>query len=470
MVATEGRAFHNAKHAGLTFWAPVLNLLRDPRWGRGQESPGEDPILIAAYGEEYIKGMQQGEDPRYYKVSAAAKAVVAYSVEGKNGTAIWRMSFNAQVTAQDLHDSYLPGFAGALQPSRGNASGVMCAYTAVNGIPSCASRDLLQGELRRKMGFGGYVVTDCLAVEGIFRYHNYTSSPEAACAAALNAGVDIACGPYLVQHCGSALARNLIAESTVDEALQRQLATHFRLGLFDPQDDQPYAKIGVDAIDTVEHRALALDAARQALVLLKNNHRRSERGGGGGSGGAGSGGGGSVPSLPLSQASVSRVAVVGPLANATTELLGNYFGWPSHVESILDGVRAEIGAQGVSFAPGCDLLSPPGSAAIHGKIAAAVRAAAGVDAIVLVVGLNRTIENERHDRSSLLLPGAQHELLSALSAAAGQASIPLVVVVVAGGAIDLSMPRDDANVSAILLAGYGGQAAGTAVADALFGM
>jgi beta-glucosidase-like glycosyl hydrolase len=307
VIATEARAFANVGHAGLTFWTPNINIVRDPRWGRTMETPGEDPYLNGEYARVFVNGIQVGEDPRYLKASPCLKHYAAYSLENYNG--MQRYSFNAVVSDQDLADTYLPAFQAGV--TEGHSSGLMCSYNAVNGVPSCANDFLLQEILRDTWNFDGYVTSDCDAVSCIINNHHYTNTSDQTVYDALTAGTDTDCGwppqqgsGYYAQNLGQALADGSVSL----EFLQQQPLTNlytvlFRLGLFDNPENQPYRQIQPSAINTPASQELALDAARQSIVLLKNNG-----------------------ALPLSKSAVRSIAVVGPNANVTTTMQGNYYG------------------------------------------------------------------------------------------------------------------------------------------------
>jgi beta-glucosidase len=307
-------------HEGLTIFAPNINLLRDPRWGRAQETYGEDPLLTETMAVAYVRGLQ-GDDPTYLKTIATAKHFAVHS-----GPDALRLDFDAVVSPHDLYDSYLPHFEAAVR--RGGAQSVMCSYNRVNGLPACANPELLVTNLRERWNFGGFVTTDCDAI-----YFTFTSghapSLEAAAAASLKAGVDISCGPEyhsLVQ----ALGEGLVTQADIDRALVRLFTARFRLGMFDPPSQVPYAQIPYSVVESPEHQALALQAARESLVLLKND-------------------GGLLPLAPGQR----KIAVIGPNADDPNVLLGNYNGVPSSSTTPLAGIRARApaGAQ-VVYAPG----------------------------------------------------------------------------------------------------------------------
>ena len=334
-ISTEARAKYNdallhpvesttailpGRTAGLTYWSPNINIFRDPRWGRGQETYGEDPYLTGRMGVAFVTGMQ-GDDPRYLKVVSTPKHYAVHS-----GPEPERHSFDAKITVADMEDTYLPAFKAAV--TEGKAGSIMCVYNAVNGVPGCASSDLLQTHLRGQWGFEGYVVSDCGAVSDIFRGHKFTPTPGAAAVAAVEAGTDLTCGTEyrsLVEE----VRAGRIAETAIDRAAGRLFTARFRLGMFDPPARVPYARIPITENDSAAHRELARQAEREAIVLLKNA--------------------GHV--LPL-QPSVRRIAVVGPSAADPTGLLGNYNGISSHQVTPLEGIERQFPKAQVRYALG----------------------------------------------------------------------------------------------------------------------
>jgi beta-glucosidase len=327
-ISTEARAkYHEAQRTGehgqnrgLTFWAPNINIVRDPRWGRGQETFGEDPLLTGRIAAAFI-GAMQGDDPHYLKTVATAKHYAAHS-----GPEPLRASLDAQVPEQDLEATYLSAFRASVDAG---VASVMCAYNSVNGVPACASRDLLQNRLRDAFGFRGYVVSDCDAVADIATGHHYVSAIMQAAAAAVLAGADLNCGTEYAT-LADAVKAGLLGEPDLDRAVTRLFTARFRLGMFDPPERVPYAAIPYSEVDSAEHRKLALDAALRSIVLLKNT----------------------AGALPIA-AGVRRIAVVGPSADWPDMQLANYFGTPSHIVTPLQGIRARFGAAAqVSFALG----------------------------------------------------------------------------------------------------------------------
>ena len=320
---------------GLDFWAPNVNIFRDPRWGRGQETYGEDPFLSARMAVAFVTGMQ-GDDPRYYRVISTPKHFAVHS-----GPEPTRHFTDVDVSKHDELDTYLPAFRAAVV--EGHAGSVMCAYNAINGQPACASEFLLQHTLRNAWHFEGYVVSDCDAVRNIFRDHHYRPTQPQASAISLVRGMDNECidfakvtddhdyRPYI-----EAVQQGYLPESEVDTALVRLFTARMRLGMFDPPDAVPYSKIDEKVLDSPQHRALARRIANESMVLLKNDGV-----------------------LPLK--SVKRIAIVGPLAEQTAVLLGNYNGTPTHTVSVLEGMKAEFPHAKISYVPGTQFLSNQGS-------------------------------------------------------------------------------------------------------------
>jgi len=314
---------------GLTVWSPNINIFRDPRWGRGQETYGEDPYLTARLGVAYVTGLQ-GDDPRYLRTESTPKHYAVHS-----GPEPSRHRDDIRPSRHDLEDTYLPAFRATVV--EGRAGSVMCAYNAVDGQPACASQDLLVTHLRQNWGFRGYVVSDCDAVGNIYREneHGYTSTPEEGVAAAFQAGVDLICGASLeIEHIRSAVSKGVLSEDTIDIALRRLFTARMRLGLFDP-DGMVFPSISAADFDTDAHRALALRTAEASLVLLRNADGL----------------------LPLRSAPAT-IAVIGPNADNVDALVGNYHGDPSHPVTVLAGLRERFPEAHILYAPGTGLIDP----------------------------------------------------------------------------------------------------------------
>jgi beta-glucosidase len=334
-ISTEARAKYNeakrhpapveagilpGRTAGLTYWSPNVNIFRDPRWGRGQETYGEDPYLTSRMGVEFVKGMQ-GNDPHYLKVVATPKHYAVHS-----GPEPLRHTFDAQPSEYDMVNTYLPAFRATI--TEGNAASIMCVYNSVDGVPGCASTDLLEKRLREQWGFKGYVVSDCGAVGDIFRNHKYTATMGAAAVAAVKAGTDLTCGEEYKTLVDEVKAAH-ITEAELDRSLVRLFEARFRLGMFDPPERVPFSKIPFSENDSKEHRALALEAAKKSIVLLKNE--------------------GGI--LPLKN-SASKIAVVGPSADDPVGLLGNYNGMSSKQVTPLEGISQQFSNANVRYALG----------------------------------------------------------------------------------------------------------------------
>ncbi len=345
VIGTEGRIKHQQAvregHSnifeGLDFWAPNINIFRDPRWGRGQETYGEDPFLTARLGVAFVTGVQ-GDDAKYYRAISTPKHFAVHS-----GPEPTRHTADVTVSRHDELDTYLPAFRATV--TEGKAGSVMCAYNSINGQPACANEFLLQDQLRGKWEFQGYVVSDCEAIVNIFRDHHFTPTQAEASALALRRGMDNECvdfvtklqddhdyKPYL-----DAYKKGFLKESEIDTALVRLFTARMKLGMFDPPEMVPYSRIDEGELDSKDHRAMARALANESMVLLKNDG-----------------------TLPL-RAGGLKIAVVGPLADQTRYLLGNYTGTPTHVTSVLDGLRAEFPAAQINFAAGTQFLRDEGT-------------------------------------------------------------------------------------------------------------
>ena len=449
-ISDEARAKHHAalaedgtseQYYGLTFWTPNINIFRDPRWGRGQETYGEDPYLTARMGVEFVKGLQ-GSDPKYLKVVATPKHYAVHS-----GPEHERHHFDARATARDLRDTYLPAFEACVREA--GAVSIMGAYNRTNGEPCCASPTLLQQILRDEWGFEGYVVSDCGAIRDIFANHKVVASAAEAAALAVKNGCDLNCGEAYAALL-IAVAQGLIDEAAIDKAVARLFTARFRLGMFDPPEQVPYAHTPITVNDSPGHRALALRSAQESIVLLKNVGN----------------------TLPLHPAGLKRIAVIGPNADDPIVLLSNYNGTPSSSVTPLQGIRNKLGESvDVLYARGCTIRGRDSSG-----LAEAIAVAEQDDVVVAVMGLSQIEEGEEGqeegvaggqrssgDRISLDLPGIQEELLKAVHASGK----PLVVVLLNGSAVAVNWAQTHA--AAILEAWYPGEEGGTAIADILFG-
>ena len=330
------RAGHTGIGGGLDFWAPNLNIFRDPRWGRGQETYGEDPFLTGRMGVAYVTGMQ-GDDPKYYQAIATPKHYAVHS-----GPEPTRHFADVDVSKHDEVDTYEPGFRAAIV--EGKAGSVMCSYNAINGEPACASQFLLQDQLREKWGFQGYVVSDCDAVRDVAGNHRYRPTQAQGVAISVIRGMDNKCvtftsrfGEPVEKAYIDAVQQGYLPESTLDTALIRLFTARMKLGLFDPPEMVPYTKIDEKELDSAEHRALARKLANEAMVLLKND--------------------GLLPLKP----GIKKIAVIGPLGDQTRPLIGNYAGQPTHIVSVIEGLKAEFPNAIITFVPGTQFLRTDGN-------------------------------------------------------------------------------------------------------------
>jgi beta-glucosidase-like glycosyl hydrolase len=432
IISTEARAIWNANIGALTFFAPNINIFRDPRWGRGQETPGEDPLLTSTYAINLIQGMQ-GSD-KYTKIVGTCKHFAAYSLESWNG--VTRFDIDAVIDERDQEETYMPAFKSCVTISK--ARSVMCSYNSVNGYPACASPYLLQQKLRDEWGFKGFVVSDCDAVLTIFENHHFTTTAYNASAIALKAGTDLNCG-YYYQNLPQAMSSALIKETDLNLALERVYAERFDLGMFN-RASNPYEKIPWSEINTKKSQDTSLRAAQESVVLLKNNNR----------------------TLPLDRTKIKSIAVIGPNAASSDVMKGNYFGVPPYIVTALAGITDSFGSKNVIYAKGCDINTQDKSG-----FAAAADAAKKADVIVMVMGITIDIEKEGLDRYNLTLPGMQNELIQAVKSVAD--GKPIIVVLLNGGPIDVSDIKNDNAIGAIVEAWYGGQSGGTAIGNVLFG-
>lgn len=446
VISTEARAKYRMFqeegdpdiYKGLTFWSPNVNIFRDPRWGRGQETYGEDPYLTSVLGVAFVRGMQ-GSDSTYLKTATCAKHFAVHS-----GPERLRHEFNAEVSPQDLYETYLPAFHALVQAK---VEGFMGAYNRTNGEPCCGSKTLLQELLREEWGFDGYVTSDCWAIADFHLHHKVTRTAVESVALAVKNGCDLNCG-NLYGYVLAALKEGLITEEMIRRSVTRLMTTRMRLGLFDKHT--PFDRISYDVVDCREHRRLNLEAARRSMVLLKNNGI-----------------------LPLRPSELKQIAVIGPNASSVTPLLGNYHGTPNEYVTILEGIRAKAGDNiRVTYAKGSHLYLPYIEEAKHAGdgLAEARAQAKRADVVVLAVGLDETIEGEEMqdqemggDKKDLLLPECQRELIHEVL----ETGTPVVLVNLSGSAIDFGEANEKA--AAILQAWYPGAMGGMAAADILFG-
>lgn len=447
-IADEGRAIYNdtqrkkdySQYHALTYWTPNINIFRDPRWGRGQETYGEDPFLTGKMGKAFVLGLQ-GDDPCYLKASACAKHYAVHS-----GPESSRHIFNADVTTYDLWDTYLPAFRDLVVDAK--VSGVMCAYNAFQGQPCCGNDLLMQSILRDKWQFKGYVTSDCGAIDDFYRHHKTHPNAESAAADAVFHGTDLDCGQEAYMALIKAVREGIITEKQLDISLKRLFSIRFRLGLFDPLDKVPYSNIPISVLECAQHQELAKRMAQESIVLLKNKKGV----------------------LPLSKDKLKKIVVMGPNADNKEALLGNYNGYPTRMLTPLQAIRERIGDEAeVLFVKGLDHVD----AATDEMLQQWVTQAKGADVVIFIGGISPQLEGEEMlvskdgfsggDRTTIALPAVQTEVMKALVAE----RIPTVFVMMTGSA--LAIPWEAKHVPAILNAWYGGQYGGEAIADVLFG-
>lgn len=446
-IAEEGRAKYNAYSAyndrdiykGLTFWAPNVNIFRDPRWGRGHETYGEDPYLTSRLGVAYVKGLQGSGE--VMKAAACAKHFAVHS-----GPEALRHEFNAEPTPKDMEETYLPAFEALVK--EGHVEAVMGAYNRVNGVPCCGSRELIQDILRGKWGFEGHFVSDCWAIRDFHEHHMVTSTAAESAAMALNAGCDLNCGnTYL--HILSACQQGLVSEEAITEAAVRLFTTRYMLGLFDKSE---YDAIPYEAVEEKEHLVLADRVTKESVVMLKNDGI-----------------------LPLDLNHIKTIGIIGPNADSRSALIGNYHGTSSEYVTVAEGVRQYTqGRARILFSEGCGLFQDKTeSLAMQGdRLAEAMIVAEHSDVVLLCLGLDETLEGEEGDtgnsyasgdKEDLLLPKPQRDLMEAVA----RTKKPVVFCLMAGSAMDLRYPAE--HFHAVLQLWYPGARGGRSVADILFG-
>ena len=443
-ISDEARAMYNAavrngntvQYGGLTFWTPNINIFRDPRWGRGQETYGEDPFLTARIGVAFVRGLQ-GDDPHYLKVAACAKHFAVHS-----GPEKLRHEFDAQVSMKDLWETYLPAFHALVTKAKVEA--VMCAYNSTNGEPCCGNSYLLQDVLRNQWHFTGHIVSDCGAIYDFYNGHHTVPNAVEAAALALHRGVNLNCGDtYLALE--DALKQGLVTENEIDSSLSILLRTRFKLGLFDPASRNPYNKIPLSVINSPAHRELAKAIAERSIVLLKNNGV-----------------------LPLKN-NLSSYFVTGPNASNSDVLMGNYYGINDHMVTILEGLASGI-APGSQMRYKQGILLNQNNANPSDWTSGEAKAA---DATIVVMGISGLLEGEEGesiaspysgDRLDYDLPKNQIEFLRRLKAGNSK---PVIAVITGGSPMNLAEVQKIAD--AVLLVWYPGEEGGHAVADIIFG-
>lgn len=448
-IAMEGRAKYNeaVRHGdrdiykGLTFWAPNINIFRDPRWGRGHETYGEDPYLTGRLGTAFIKGIQQKSADGYMMAAACAKHFAVHS-----GPEALRHEFDAKVSLKDLFETYLPAFEMCVKDAHVEA--VMGAYNRTNGSPCCGHKMLMEEVLRGQWGFEGHFVSDCWAVRDFHEHHHVTATPEESVKLALEAGCDVNCG-CTYQRVINAYQAGMLSEETIRNAAVRLMTTRYLLGMFDKTD---FDDISYECVECNEHLSLSEQAAHEGLVLLKNDGV-----------------------LPIDTKKVKTIGVIGPNADSRRALMGNYYGTASRYITVLEGIEDEAGDElRVLYSQGCHLFKdqPDGLARPDNRLAEAKTVAEHSDIVILCLGLDETLEGEEGDASNadvsgdkrgLELPACQQRLMETVA----RVGKPFVVCMMAGSAMDMVYASEHA--AAIIQAWYPGARGGSEVARLLFG-
>jgi beta-glucosidase len=444
-ISDEGRAKYHAalkrngytaQYQGLTFWSPNVNIFRDPRWGRGQETWGEDPFFTGEMASAFVKGLQ-GDHPKYLKTAACAKHYAVHSGPEKD-----RHSFNAIVTKRELYDTYLPAFKKLVTDAK--IESVMGAYNRTLDEPCCASKLLIEDILRAEWDFQGHFVSDCLALSDFHLNHKVTEDAAESAALALSHGCDLGCD-HVYSEIPEAIQRGLITEADVDRALERTLGTRFKLGMFDPDEEVPYTTIPTDVVACDAHRQLAYQTATEAVVLLKNKDNI----------------------LPI-KPDTKKIFVTGPNATNMEVLLANYYGFNNHMVTFLEGLTGRVPeGMGLEYHPGAPLKH-----AREIKTTWAPGMAQSADFTILCAGFNSFLEGEEGesllspqngDRESISLPQSQIDYIKELAIHGAR----IILVLTGGSPIALGDVED--MVDAILFVWYPGMEGGRAVADVLFG-
>lgn len=452
VIATEARAKYNVQkkaedrdiYKGLTFWSPNVNIFRDPRWGRGQETYGEDPYLSGRLGVSFVKGLQE-EKEGFIKAAACAKHFAVHSGPEKQ-----RHSFDARVSRQDLYETYLPAFKACVQEA--GVEAVMGAYNRTNGEPCCGSKTLLIDILRKEWGFEGHVVSDCWAINDFHAHHKITKTPLESAAMAMNNGCDVNCG-CMFPNLRDAVKGGYVEEARLDEAVTNLMECRMKLGMFEEEGTVPFDVIGYEQVDTAENKSLNLEISRKSLVLLKNQDNL----------------------LPLDLSGIKSIGVIGPNADSRKALVGNYEGTASRYVTVLEGIEDYVGERArVYYSEGCHLYQDRTSnLAQENDRMSEVKAVCSVsDVIVAVLGLDSSVEGEEGDTGNefasgdkldLKFPGLQSEILRA----AYESGKPVILVSMTGSAMELDW--EDSHIPAIIQAWYPGAAGGRAVAELIFG-
>ena len=451
-VSTEARAKFNMQqgsedtdiYKGLTFWAPNVNIFRDPRWGRGHETFGEDPYLTSRLGVRYIKGLQ-GHDENYLKAAACAKHFAVHS-----GPEAVRHEFDAVVSKQDLRETYLPAFQACVQEA--HVESVMGAYNRTNGVPCCGNHELLIDILRKEWGFEGHVTSDCGAIRDFHEWHGVTSTAQESAAMAMENGCDLNCGElfaYLTQ----AVKDGLVEESRIDEAVVNLFTARMKLGVFDKKEKNPFDSIPYTVVDSKEMRELNTKTAAESIVLLKNQNH----------------------TLPLDKHKIKTIGVIGPNANNRKALEGNYEGTASRYVTVLEGIQDYVGDEvRVLYSLGCHLYKDRTTnlAEANDRSSEVRGICRESDVIVAVMGMDATLEGEQGDagneygsgdKPNLKLPGIQHDILKI----AKEYNKPVILVVLSGSAVALTWEQE--HLDAVVQGWYPGAQGGKAIAMMLFG-
>ncbi|MBS1523955.1 MAG: glycoside hydrolase family 3 C-terminal domain-containing protein [Bacteroidetes bacterium] len=443
VISTEARAKYNLaiakdrhlQYMGLTFWTPNINIFRDPRWGRGQETYGEDPFLTATIGSAFVKGLQ-GDDPHYLKTSATAKHFAVHS-----GPEATRDFFDAKVDEKDFRETYLYAFHALVN---NGVESVMSAYNRINGVPNSINKMLLTDILRKEWGFKGHVVTDCGALDDVYSTHKTLPNAVEVAAAAIKAGIDLDCSTILQNDVIKAIDQKLITEKEVDQRLTELLRTEFKLGFYDNPQKIPYHNYGADSVHNPSHIALARKVAQQSMVLLKNNNNV----------------------LPLNKADYPSIMVLGPNAGALDPMIGNYHGVSSKVVNFVEGITAALDpATRIEYDLGSDYTDTTHFGGTW--------AAGNCSVTIAVVGLSPVLEGEAGDaflsksggdKKDLSLPASEIAFMKVLR---HSTKTPIIAVVTAGSDVDISAIEPYAD--AIVFGWYPGEQGGNAFADLLFG-
>lgn len=451
-ISTEGRAKYNAQqragdadiYKGLTFWSPNVNIFRDPRWGRGHETFGEDPFLSSRMGVRFVKGIQ-GHDESCLKAAACAKHFAVHS--GPEGI---RHGFDSRVTKQDLYETYLPAFKACVQ--EGKVEAVMPAYNAVNGVPACGNRELLIDILREQWGFEGHVVSDCGAINDIHAHHGVTKTAPESAAMAMNNGCDLNCGSVF-EYLPMAVRKGWVDEKRLDQAVTNLFTTRMKLGVMDEKVHTPYDDIPYTVVQSKPMRQLSVKAAEKSIVLLKNQDGM----------------------LPLDKKKIKTIGVIGPNANSRNALVGNYEGTADRYVTVLEGIQDYLGEEvRVLTSEGCHLYKDrvQGLSAGNDRRSEVEEICCISDVVIAVMGLDGTLEGEEGDacnefasgdKPDLNLPGLQQQILEQIYASGK----PVVLVLMSGSALAVGWAQE--HIPAIVQAWYPGALGGRAVANVLFG-